>query len=56
MAMKKGGFKSPKGMGKTRLRAPGAGKSKPMVGGTDMPVPTSTMMKKGGMVSKGKKC
>jgi len=62
MAMKKGGFKSPNGMKKPQLRAgaPGAGKSKPLVGGSlgmqglkDMGMPG---MKKGGMVSKGKKC
>lgn len=48
--MKKGGFKSPKGIQKTKVRPPGAGKSKPMVGRSALP------FNKGGMVNKGKKC
>lgn len=45
-------------MKKAKLRQPGAGKSKPLVGGTDMPPMMLPEMKfkKGGMASKGKKC
>ncbi len=55
--MKKGGFRSPKGMRKAEIKPPGMGKKPTSMGNTMLPDLGGTVgpkFKKGGMVSKKK--